>query len=79
MLLSRYSNIEYVMKMDADEGIFLIYKAIENNEKEKLYQKWLHDSARYEMSLDEYIEAHIPYRKSTVEEKEDILKRFGGA
>lgn len=66
------------MKMDAEEGILLILTALNRNEKEKLYQKWLHDTARYELSFEEYEKAHMPYRKSTQVEKDEILKRYGG-
>ena len=35
LLLKRYSNIDYVMKMDAEDGLKLIIKAIENEAKDK--------------------------------------------
>lgn len=66
------------MSLPADEGLCLIIKAIDNEANDKLYQKWLHDQARYELSFEEYYTAHIPYRKSTQEEKDEILKKYGG-
>ena len=42
-----------------------------------MYQKWLHDTARFEMSFEDYMKAHIPYRKSTQQEKEEILRKWG--
>lgn len=64
--------------MEHTQGYRLIYKAYENDTKEKLYDKWLSDMARYEMSFEEYYEKHKPYRKSTQSEKDEILKKFGG-
>ena len=66
------------MKMDADCGYKLIQKAIQNNQKEQLFNQWLHDPARYEVCFNEYIHQATPYRKSTEKEKEDILKKYGG-
>lgn len=65
------------MKMDSKQGLKLILKAIDNHNKENLYQKWLHDTARFEMSFEDYMKAHIPYRKSTQQEKEEILRKWG--
>ena len=64
--------------MDHTNGYKLICKAYELHEKELVYEKWLNDMARYEMSFDEYYKKHLPYKKSTKEEKEEILKRYGG-
>lgn len=77
-ILSRYTDVDYVMNLDCDIGVDLILKGIEKNEEEKLYQKWLSDTARYEMSFYEYKKKSMIYRKSTEEEKQEILKRFGG-
>lgn len=77
-LLKRYPNIEYLMNMEADQGIVLIRKAFENYEKEQLYLKWLHDPSRFELSFEEYVKSHQPYRKSTDKEKEEILRKYGG-
>lgn len=77
MLLCRYSNVEYVLHMESKQGLKLILKAIENSNKDKMYEKWLHDPSHYEIGFDDYINAHIPYRKSTKEEKEEILRKWG--
>ena len=78
LLLKRYSNIEYVMSMDASEGFSLIMCALENNQKEQMFQKWLHDDARYEKSFEEYYSMARPYRKSTDAEKDEIINKYGG-
>lgn len=78
LLLKRYSNIEYVMNLDSFFGFELIAKAVENDSKERLYLKWLNDTAKYEMSFDDYYKASLPYRKSSDDEKQEILQKYGG-
>ena len=63
--------------MEHTQGFKLILKAYENHNKEKLYEKWLSDGARFEMSFDDYYKKLMPYRKSTKQEKDDILKKWG--
>lgn len=52
--------------------------AFENNQKEQMFQKWLHDDARYEKSFEEYYSMAKPYRKSTDAEKDEIINKYGG-
>lgn len=52
--------------------------AFENNQKEQMFQKWMHDDARYEKSFEEYYSMAKPYRKSTDAEIDDIIKKYGG-
>lgn len=66
------------MKLDAELGIKVILKAIENHNQDKMFIKWLHDEARYEKSFEEYSKAFEPYRKSSEKEKDEILKKWGG-
>lgn len=66
------------MKIESKEGLKLILKAIENEARDKLYLQWLHDDARFEKSFNEYFESCLPYRKSTFEEKQKILEKYGG-
>lgn len=77
-ILSRYHDVNYIMNLDCDIGLQLILKGIEKKEEEKMYQKWLSDLARYEMSFDEYLNISKPYRKSSDEEKKEIIEKFGG-
>ena len=64
--------------MDASEGFALIMCAFENNHKEQMFQKWLHDDARYEKSFEEYYSMAKPYRKSTEAEIDEIIDKYGG-
>lgn len=66
------------MNMEHVYGLKLILKAIENEGKEKMFNKWLHDDARYTTSFDEYVRLLTPYRASTKNEKERILEKYGG-
>ena len=43
MLLTRYGNIEYVLKLKLKQAIKLVKKAIEEDNKEKLFQLYLVD------------------------------------
>ena len=66
------------MNMEHQEGLELIIKAKENDAKERLFNQWLHDDARYTLSFDEYIQNLMPYQRATEAEKERILKKYGG-
>ena len=66
------------MSMDASEGFSLIMCAVENNQKEQMFQKWLHDDARYDKSFEEYYSMAKPYRKSTDAEIDEIINKYGG-
>ena len=41
MLLHRYQNIEYVLQLDADTGCALIFKAMEKERDDRLFQQWV--------------------------------------
>lgn len=41
MLLHRYHNIDYVLQLDADIGIALIQKALEQNREERIFLQWV--------------------------------------
>lgn len=77
-LFTRYNDISYLMSMEHVSGFRLITKGYEKAEEEKLYQKWLSDYARFEITFDEYVKKHKPYTKTSEKEKEEILKRWGG-
>lgn len=40
-MLSRYSNIEYVLALPTKQGVKLIAKAIEERRREKVYMQYL--------------------------------------
>lgn len=63
--------------MEHTQGFKLILKAIKNDNEDKMYLKWLHDTARFEVSFEDYKKASEPYRKSTEKEKQDILRKWG--
>lgn len=41
MLLHRYTNIEYILNLDLEEGIEFINKAYEKQLDEQIWQRWL--------------------------------------
>lgn len=40
-MLSRYGDIEYVLRLPVKQGIRLIYKAAEERKRERVYQQYL--------------------------------------
>ena len=65
------------MTMDADIALHVIIEGLNQKEKADIYQAWLHSPIRYEKTFDEYLSSLKPYRKSTDNEKEEILKKWG--
>ena len=63
LLLSRYHNIDFVMRLDLIDGLKLYAKAREEKQKERLYQAWVslypHFSKDNFISWEDYIERHI--------------------
>jgi hypothetical protein len=41
LLLRRYSNIDYILNLDNEEGYEFILKAYEKSVEEKLWEQWL--------------------------------------
>lgn len=41
MLLHRYHSIEYVLQTDADIGMALIFKAMEKERENRIFQQWV--------------------------------------
>ena len=53
MLLKRYSNIDFVMNLDVEDGVALIAKAFEKQQEDLLIQRWiLHYQG--EMTFEEF-------------------------
>lgn len=75
--MTRYGDMNYLMGMEHKQGFMLILKGLEKAQKEKVYQKWLSDNARYEMSFEDYYQSHLPYQKTTQKEKDEILAKWG--
>lgn len=41
MLLNRYHDIDFVFRLDIEDGIALINKAIEREQDERLFRQWV--------------------------------------
>ena len=67
------------MSMDADTSVYKIIEGVNRRERDDLYKAWLHSPIRFEKSFEDYLEELKPYRKSTQEEKDEILRKYGGA
>ena len=75
--MKRYHDMNFIMQLPPDTFIDLIDKAIEEENKDKLWEKWLHDHT--ELTFDQYYRrATQPVMKKSDEEvlqdAENILK-----
>lgn len=41
MLLHRYHNIEYILRLDVATGLPLILKALEKEQEDRIFQQWV--------------------------------------
>jgi len=65
-LLTRYSNIDFVLRLSFCEGLSLLIKALEEYKKEKAWQVWL---AKYQhMDKESYVPFEDFYKKTKVPE-----------
>lgn len=80
LLLSRYSNIEYILGLDFEEGNEIIEKAKEKEIDRMLWDRWLVDYRNMRtdkefLSFNDYKNKLIPKKSEIVEDtKEDMLK-----
>lgn len=83
LLLKRYSNIDYILNLQFEEGYELISKAYEKDAEEKLWQQWLVDYRLMDqetfISFEEYKSkrrgsSNSTYEKLTKEQIEDKVK-----
>lgn len=63
LLLRKYSNIDYILRMDYSDGFIFIKKAFERERDEYLWQQWLVDY-RY-MTKDNFI-SFQEYKKKAI-------------
>lgn len=90
LLLSRYHNIDFVMRLDLVDGLELYAKAREKRRDDRLYQAWVslypHFGKDNFVSWENYRDRHttvqIPVVKKSVEEliaeAADIKKQIEG-
>lgn len=91
LLLSRYSDIDFIMNLDMESGFRLITKAFEEQSNDRLYQRWIYNYEK-EMSFDEFknelekaVENKVDRKidstkteKEILEEVEAILNSYRG-
>ena len=68
--MSRYSNIEYVMGLDVEDGFELIKKAYEQRNEDLLMQRWI-NGYQSEMGFEDF-KAKVTVKQDT-RSKEEIL------
>lgn len=91
LLLSRYSDIDFIMNLDMESGFKLITKGFEEQSNDRLYQRWIYNYEK-EISFDEFkseLEKSIKTKsnrkidntrteKEILEEVEEILNSYRG-
>lgn len=91
LLLSRYSDIDFIMNLDMESGFKLITKGFEEQSNDRLYQRWIYHYEK-EISFDEFkneLEKSIKNKsnrkidntrteKEILEEVEEILNSYRG-
>lgn len=55
LLLRRYSNIDYILKLDSEEGYNFLLKAYEKTAEDKLWEQWLVQYRFMIMNTDSFI------------------------
>lgn len=81
MLLSRYSNIDYILNLGFNEGYKVIRKAYQKALEDKAWERWLVDYAKMNkenfISFEEYKESLFtvkPIHEAKYLTKEELLK-----
>ena len=64
------------MNLEASQGFELIVKAIENDSRDRMYQQWLHDSARFENQLSRLYESVKAFMKIDTRRKRRNFKKI---
>lgn len=75
-MLSRYGNIDYILKMNIEDGLELIKTAYLKQAEERLWQQWLAERPYFEtfVSFEEYKKKALKTNIKTENNKNDIKK-----
>jgi hypothetical protein len=90
--LSRYGNIEFVFRLDYQDGLYLYIKAKQENQKDRKYLVWAqlykHYTEKTFMSFEEFCAASSPKKpevigkkktaKELIEESDAIKRQIEG-
>lgn len=86
LLLHRYGNLEYIMRLDIDAGMRIIEKAIEKEKEDRFFLQWVvqlpHMTKENFISFDAYVDKvtgrNIDTRpvSECMAELEEIKKKF---
>lgn len=81
LLLSRYSNVEYILNLYFEEGLELIKKAFEREVEKRTWDRWLVDYQRMTkddfVPFDEYLSKVMTYQSQPIIQisAEDLLTK----
>lgn len=67
MLYRRYSSPQSILSMDAETGIQLLEYALQQEEDDKIFSRWIH-GAQYTMSFDAFKASLTPRKEKPTEE-----------
>lgn len=70
LLLSRYSNIDYILKLEFQEALELVKKAYEKDFEARLWEKWLVDYR----NMDEKTFISFEDYKKKILDKSQVVK-----
>ena len=78
LLLFRYSNMDYIMRLEVDEGVLLINKALEEQTKQRHWEMWLAkytlmDSENH-LSFEDFSDAMLGKNISRMSKEEALNK-----
>lgn len=75
--MKRYQNIEYIMKMEVEDGLNIIIRAFKNDTKDKLYKMYVIHSAFMDksnyISFEQYYNNCV--RPAKKENKEEVYNK----
>lgn len=75
-MLRRYSDVERIMELPANDGVQLLSYALNKEQDDRLFMRWI-GQAQYQMSFDEFKQSLIPVRidtKKTMEQLDELME-----
>lgn len=73
MILKRYHSFDHVAAMGIEEALSLVEYALEQQEEELLFQRWIHDM-QFQISFNDFKDKLKPVSFEPETKIEDILE-----
>jgi hypothetical protein len=85
VICERYSNVEFVLSLDINEGIKLTDIAIRRRQEEALHREWVgflpHTEQSKQKSFAEYVESRLPPQieyENQIKSKDELMSDILG-